>query len=273
MKKSLIAAAALVVASTPAWAWWGHSSSSSSSHSSLSAGQIKTVLEANPDIILDVLRQNTTAFFEIVKAAAQEDQQRQEQEEAQAQEQQIDNAIKNPLKPAIDSSSHVQGGQHAKYTLVEYADFQCPYCGRALPTVEALRKEYGKNMRFVFKTMPLIAIHPQAMPSAEYFEAIALQSQKKAWQFYNILFTNQDKLSQEFYQATAEKLGVNMARLQKDLKSSAVSKRISDNMAEFKKFGFQGTPGFLINGVPVFGAYPQSYFEGIIKKIDAARQG
>ncbi|MHB2026347.1 MAG: DsbA family protein [Elusimicrobiota bacterium] len=234
--------------------------------------EIQQILEANPQIILDVLSKNKEKFFDIVKDAAKDDQIKQAQEQQQAQERMVEDAIKNPKRPDIGRYAHVKGKKNARYTLVEYADFQCPYCSRAIPTVEALRKEYGTNMRFIFKTMPLVQIHPQALPSAEYFEAVGLQSQNKAWKFYTTLFANQDKLGEDFYKKTAQSLGVDMSRLAKDVKGPIVAKIIADNTAEFKRFGFQGTPGFLINGVPVFGAYPPAYFDDIVKKMNAAKK-
>ncbi|HVC08537.1 MAG TPA: thioredoxin domain-containing protein [Elusimicrobiota bacterium] len=241
-----------------------------------SAAQIKAVLEANPDIVLDVLSQNKEKFFDIVKQAAQEDQQQQEKKQAEEDQKRIAEAIKHPLKPDIGPGDLVRGSKHAKYTLVEYADFQCPYCAQSVPTVQALRSQYGDNMRFVFKVMPLVNIHPYALVAAQYFEAISLQSHKKAWEYHDKVFANQAQLDSQgeaFCKKTAQSLGVDMNRLAKDIKSPKVAKLISDNTAEFKDLGFQGTPGFLINGVPVFGAYPLDYFQNIIQKIDAARKG
>jgi len=270
MKKFVIAVAAAALFATSLRA------AEPAATSGPTAEQIKAVLEANPDIVLDVLSQNKEKFFSIVKDAAQEDQQQQEAKQAEEDQKRIAEAIKNPLKPEIGALDLVQGSKHAKYTLVEYADFQCPYCARVVPTVQALRSQYGKNMRFVFKVMPLVNIHPYALVAAEYFEAISLQSHKKAWEYHNKVFASQTQLDSQgeaFCKKTAQSLGVDMTLLAKDINSPKVAKLISDNTAEFKNLGFQGTPGFLINGVPVFGAYPLDYFQNIIQKIDAAKKG
>ncbi len=269
MKKFAVAAAALALFAPTAKA-------NSDSNPAPTAAQIKAVLEANPDIVLDVLSQNKEKFFAIVKQAAQEDQEQQAKDQAEEDQKRIAEAIKNPLKPDIGPNDMVRGSKHAKYTLVEYADFQCPYCAEAVPTVQSLRTEYGKNMRFVFKVMPLVNIHPYALIAAKYFEAISLQSHKKAWEYHDKVFANQTQLDSQgeaFCKQTAQSLGVNMQRLKKDLNGTKVAQLISDNTAEFKKLGFQGTPGFLINGVPVFGAYPLNYFQNIIQKINAANKG
>ncbi|MDE1975846.1 MAG: thioredoxin domain-containing protein [Elusimicrobia bacterium] len=269
MKKFAVAAAALALFAPAV-------NAKSDSNPAPTAAQIKAVLEANPDIVLDVLSQNKEKFFSIVKQAAQEDQERQAKNQAEEDQKRIAEAIAHPLKADIGPNDLVRGSKRAKYTLVEYADFQCPYCARALPTVQALRRQYGKNMRFVFKVMPLVDIHPYALISAKYFEAISLQSKEKAWKYYDKIFADQTQLDSQgeaFCKQVAQSLGVDMTRLEKDVAGPEVAKLIGDNTAEFKKLGFQGTPGFLVNGVPVFGAYPLDYFQNIIQKIDAAKKG
>jgi len=161
----------------------------------------------------------------------------------------------------------MRGSKLAKYTLVEYGDFQCPFCGNSYRTVEALREKYGNDLRFVYKHLPLTAIHPMAMPAARYMEAISMQSEDKAWNFHDIVFQNQHKLSENFYQETAKSIGVDVDRLAVDLKSDRISGIIEADTKEAGELGFQGTPAFLLNGVPIRGAYPLDYFETIIAKL------
>ncbi len=234
----------------------------------ISKEEIQKTLQANPDLVLDVLRHNHKDLLDILNQAVQEERSQQAKNEQADQEKEIADALKHPIVASIDSKTHILGKKSAKYTLLEYADFQCPYCGRAFLTVEELRKKYGDNLRFVFKNNPL-PMHPEAMPAAKWFEAVAMQSPEKGWLFYDKMFENQDKLGDEFFKQTTKELGLDVAKTQKDAKSTAVADKIAGDIAEAMKFGFNGTPGFLLNGVPVRGAYPIDTFESIIKRLDA----
>ena len=231
----------------------------------ISPENLRKVLNENPDLVLDVLRHNKKAFFEVINQAAQEEQMRRQKEEEEAQQKEIDERIKNPFEPVIVDTTPVLGNRKAKLTLVEYSDFQCPHCARGRLIVEDLRKIYGNDLRVVAKTLPL-AFHPQAMPAAQWFKAAALQSPEKSWAFHDKLFENQDKLGEAFYKETAKALGFDVKKMEKDAQSQAVKDSIEADTQEAAKFGFTGTPSFLINGVPVRGAYPPVYFTGIIEK-------
>jgi protein-disulfide isomerase len=232
-----------------------------------SKDEIKDVLKKNPDILLEVIKDNRKEVFNIINQAAQEEQARRQKEEEENEKRDFEEAFKNPKKPEISSKTRIRGNKDAKYTLVEYSDFQCPYCSRGAQTVEALRKKYGENLRFIYKNLPL-SFHPNAMPAAQYFEAASLQSPEKAWKLHDKLFQNQDKLSEAFYKQTAKDLGLDVAKLEKDAKSPAVKEKIEADMKEAKEMGFSGTPGFLLNGIPVKGAYPVDFFDGIIARIE-----
>jgi protein-disulfide isomerase len=138
--------------------------------------------------------------------------------------------------------------------------------------VKEIEKDYGDKVRIVFKHLPL-DFHPMAMPAAKYFEAVAKQDPKKAEKFHDEVFSNQKELSsdgEKFLKATVKKVGANLAKVEKDMNSESVQKRIQTDMAEAKKFEFSGTPGFLINGVSLRGAYPAPEFKKIIDKQLAA---
>jgi protein-disulfide isomerase len=114
-----------------------------------------------------------------------------------------------------------------------------------------------------------LEFHPLAMPAAKYFEAIALQDHSKAEKFHDMVFSNQAKLSQDgekFLKESAKSVGANLAKVEKDMASEAVTKRIAADMEEAKRFEFSGTPGFLINGVSLKGAYPFPEFKKIIDR-------
>lgn len=231
--------------------------------------ELARVLRDNPNVLIEAITTNRKAIFDIINQTGLEEQARARMEAEQAAQKAYEDTFKNPLKPAIDARTRVRGAVDAKYTLVEYADFQCPYCAAGYQTVAELRKQHSNNLRFIFKHLPL-PFHPEAMPAAQWFEAIAIQSPEKAWRFHDILFENQDKLGIDFYRKTAKDLGLDVKKCERDAASQAVKERIAADMVEAQKFGFDGTPGFLLNGVPVKGAYPVAHFEDVIKKLQAA---
>ncbi|MDE2039382.1 MAG: thioredoxin domain-containing protein [Elusimicrobia bacterium] len=256
--KTIPAALAALLLAAPAFA------------SAPSTAQLKKILSKHPDILLDVLKENRKALFDIVSQAAQEEQARREKEEQAAEEKDFEESFKHPKTPEITEDTLIRGNKDAKFTLVEYSDFQCPYCGRGYYIVEALRKKYGDNLRFIFKDMPL-PFHPEAMPAARWFEAVALQSPKKAWLFHDKLFQNQNKLGEQFFKDTAKELGIDVAKAEKDAAGKKVAEKIAADTAEAKAMGFTGTPGFLLNGIPVKGAYPVEHFDEIIARLESEK--
>jgi protein-disulfide isomerase len=232
--------------------------------------ELANALRKNPDVLIDAIKASRKEIFDIINQTGVEEQARMRREAEEAAQKAYEDTFNNPLTPAIDAKTRIRGTVGAKYTLVEYADFQCPYCAAGYRTVDELRKKYGDNLRFIFKNLPL-PFHPEAMPAAQWFEAVAIQSPEKAWKFHDIMFENQDKLGVDFFKKTAKALGIDVKKCERDAASPAVKDRIAADMNEAQRYGFEGTPGFLINGVPVKGAYPIAYFEDLIKKIDATK--
>ena len=251
MKRFMILAVAMVVATA-----------------CTSKDELKKMLKENPDIITEAIEANPTKFIDAlnnaVKIAQEGEGKRREEEEKKA----LEDSFNKPLEPQIRADESFRGNKDAPITLVEYSDFECPFCSRGFNTVMELMQKYEGKIRFVYKHLPL-SFHPQAMPASQYFEAIRLQNPEKAWQFHDRIYKDQRKLQngEAFLKAVAKELKVDMAKLAKDVKSEAVQKRIDEDMAEAGKFGFQGTPGFLLNGVPVKGAYPASHFDGLIQEL------
>lgn len=233
-----------------------------------SAKQLKEAVEKDPSIVFAAIEKAPEQFIEVVNKAAQ-NAQKQAQEKAVAEEsKKRDDEFKNPLKANIDESRVIMGPKDAKITIVEYSDFECPYCSKGYATVEEVMKAYPKDVRVVYKHLPL-DFHPMAMPAARYFEAIAMQDHAKAEKFYHQIFQNQGDLRSKkegLLKETAKKIGVDMKRLEKDLKDEKVTKNIEADMEEARKFNFSGTPGFLINGVSLRGAYPFAEFKAIIDR-------
>jgi len=233
-----------------------------------SAKQIKDAVEKDPSIVFVAIEKYPDQFIEVVNKAAQEAQRKAMDKSIAEETKKRNEEFANPLKPEIDDSRVLFGKKDAKVTIVEYSDFECPYCSKGYQTIKQVIAEYPNDVRIIFKHLPL-DFHPQAMPSAKYFEAIAKQSMEKAEKFHDTVFENQGELrakGEEFLKKTAKGLGVDMTKLSKDLKDESLMKRINGDMEEAKKFNFSGTPGFLINGVSLRGAYPYPEFKTIIDR-------
>jgi protein-disulfide isomerase len=174
----------------------------------------------------------------------------------------VERQFKNPVKIDIGKSP-VRGPENAKVTIIEFSDFQCPYCSRGKETIDQVMKAYPSDVKVVFKNLPL-PFHQQAEPSAK--AALAAQKQGKFWEFHDELFGNQGKLSPEFLEETAKKLGLDMDKFKKDMADPAVMAQINEDKALAAKNDIQGTPGFFVNGVAVKGAYPFDHFKMIIDR-------
>lgn len=239
-----------------------------------SAPQIKKVMEDNPDILYSVIQKDPAKFLQVVNDAAQKaragEEQRFAEEEAKAREEEM----KNPKKPEIADNRAFQGTKDAAITIVEYSDFQCPFCKRGNQTMAALLKQYDGKVKVVFKNFPIERIHPMALPASKMYEAIALQDIGKAAKFKHAVFENQEALNQggeKFIEKAAKDVGANVAKAKKDMDGEEVKKRIDADRAEAEKFGFSGTPGYLINGISLKGAYPVDEFKKIMDNLLAKK--
>lgn len=227
--------------------------------------QLRETLKKNPNIIFDVIEKNPQQFIEVVNRAAQIAQRQRYEKLDAAMKEERDKELKNPKRPQLSEDRRLSGSANAKITIVEYADFQCPACGAVFHPLKALKDRYKDKVQFYYKHMPL-DMHPLAYPAARYFEAIRLQDKRKALQFYDLVFENQRQMSDEsFFEKMAKKTRVNMKRLQQDLASEKIEQIIQEDMAEFKSFGYTGTPIILINGVSLQGAYPLEEMERVIQ--------
>lgn len=230
--------------------------------------QLKEALKKDPSILTEAIKANPSEFIEALNEAVQvaraDMQKKKEAEEKKKFEAYFD----EPLKPEIRDEELIRGTKGAPITLVEYSDFECPYCSKGYVTVLELLEKYEGKIQFVYKHLPL-SFHPNALPAAKYYEAIRMQSEDKAIKFHDNLFENLAKVKkgEKYFKSVAKELGVDMKKLAKDVKSEEVAKRIEQDQKEAAKFGFQGTPGFLLNGIPVKGAYPTDHFVGIIDQL------
>ncbi len=180
----------------------------------------------------------------------------------EAQAKQLEDQFKNPVKVDIGNAP-IKGPKDAKVTIVEFSDFQCPFCKRGMDTMDAVAKEYPEKVKIAFKHLPL-PFHPEAKPAAR--AAIAAQKQGKFWEMHDKLFENQKSLGEELYMSLAKEIGLDMDKFQKDFNDPAVAKQVDDDAAQATSLGVRGTPGFFVNGVQVRGAQPLPEFKKLIDR-------
>lgn len=160
-----------------------------------------------------------------------------------------------------DSQPTRGGGSDAPVTLVEYTDFQCPFCKRVQPTLDTIIGRYGDNVRHVFKHLPL-AMHPQARLAAD--ASMCARDQGQFWQLHDWLFANSRNLSRETIIEQARAMGMDEEVFTACLDDDTDGAEVEQNMIEAQGLGLSGTPGFLINGRILRGAQPLDAFVEVI---------
>ena len=159
--------------------------------------------------------------------------------------------------------ARVRGNPDAKITMIEFSDFQCPFCLQAYSTVKSILKKYGGKVKLAYRDLPLLPIRPGTPGSAEASRCAGEQG--KYWEYHDLLFENQDEIGEEAFSAHAESLKLDVERFQTCLQSGKFKPQIQEDFQEGIRLGIKGTPAFFINGVMVSGAQPQSEFEEIIE--------
>jgi protein-disulfide isomerase len=162
---------------------------------------------------------------------------------------------------------HIRGDPNGAVTLVEYADFECPYCGRAEPTIrELLGMEHKGGLRYVFRHLPLQDVHPHAQLAAEASEAAAAQG--AFWPMHDTLMAHQGELDLDDLHRYAEELELDADRLEEEVRTRAYLERVSEDVASADSSGVSGTPTFFINGRRHQGVYD---IEALTKAIRRAK--
>ncbi|MRX40226.1 thioredoxin domain-containing protein [Flavobacterium sp. LC2016-23] len=150
------------------------------------------------------------------------------------------------LKPAVSTTDHTQGKKDADIVIVEYGDYQCPYCGAAYPVLKEIMNKYGKQIQFVFRNFPLSEMHQYARPAAIVAEAAALQG--KFWEMHDAIYENQQYLSEPFLLELAEKLEIDSQQFNTDIKKPEVAAKIDSDFESGIMSGVNGTPSLFVNG-------------------------
>ncbi len=160
-------------------------------------------------------------------------------------------------KPSeVDLDRHVYGNPAASVTVVEYGDFECPYCAAAYPSLAEVCRRLGPRMRFVFRHFPIAEKHPRAELAAEAAEAAGAQG--SFWEMHDKLLSHQDELEPRDLDHYADELGLDADRFWRDVHENAGAQRIARDVASADASGVAGTPSFFINGKRHQGAYDEA---------------
>jgi protein-disulfide isomerase len=173
----------------------------------------------------------------------------------------------NTLTVPINERDHVRGSSDAPVVLVEYADFECPYCGEAYEAVKKLERDVPDTLAVVFRHFPLVNMHPHAQLAAEAAEAAGAQGQ--FWTMHDLLFEHQDALAPADVMKYAAALRLDQKRFASDLSGHAFLSRIEHDMQSGLQSGVQGTPTFFINGVLHRGGYDEASLLASIMQVAA----
>jgi protein-disulfide isomerase len=196
--------------------------------------------------VLEIIRQHPEVILESVQAY-------QKSQKSQAEAVQSQSLKKIQTAPqSIIQGSPTKGALSQKIVLVEFSDFQCPYCAKAHDTVQQFMAKHQDRVTLVYKHFPLTSIHAQAAPAAQ--AAWAASQQGKFWQFHDGLFENQKRLGEELYNSLAIKLDLNMERFNQDRNSDAAKSAIAKDFDLGISLNIQGTPTFFMNGLPLSGS-------------------
>lgn len=158
--------------------------------------------------------------------------------------------LNRPVEVGFD---HIRGPVDARYTLVEFADFECPFCARTTGVADELRERFGDDLRYVFRHLPLTDVHPHAELAAR--AAVAADLQGRFWDMHDILFQHQDQLEYEDLAGYAAEIGLDVERFLRDLSSERVAARVQADVADAAASGARGTPTFFVNGVRHVGPF------------------
>jgi Na+/H+ antiporter NhaA len=183
---------------------------------------------------------------------------------------QIDRTAEDILDLAQDvdpERDHIRGAEDAPVTLVEYGDFQCPYCGQAEQVIRELLSEMGTDVRYVWRHLPLNDVHPNAQLASEAAEAAAAQG--RFWDMYDVLLSHQGRLTMRDLVGYARELGLDEERFTDELRRREYAPRVSEDVASADESGVSGTPTFFINGRRHYGVYD---IDALTAEVKAAKR-
>lgn len=169
------------------------------------------------------------------------------------------------LSVPVGVSDHSAGPLDAKLTVVEYGDYQCPYCGQAYPIVKELQSRFPDTMRLIFRNLPLADMHPHAQAAAEMAEAVALQD--KFWEIHDTLFEHQRDLSDGALERYATQVGADLEKALLAIEQGGPRARVNADFESAIRSGANGTPTFFVNGVRYDGSWMFEPFSDYLSEL------
>jgi protein-disulfide isomerase len=151
------------------------------------------------------------------------------------------------VSPVDETRDHIQGSAGALVTLVQYGDYECPYCGEAYPIIKEIQARMGDRIRFVFRNFPISTSHPHAEHAAEAAEAA--DAQGRFWEMHDLLYERQGHLTDQDLRTYAEELGLDVERFDKEMEEHVHAPRVHEDFMRGVRSGVNGTPTFYIDGV------------------------
>ena len=173
--------------------------------------------------------------------------------------------------PQVRPDDHVRGPAQAPVTVLEYGDYECPYCRGAFRDVRVLADEHPADIRFVFRNFPIPQLHPHAGQAAEAAEAAA--SQGRFWDMHDLLLQPYSHLDVDSLVTYAEVIGLDIPRFRREVTQEAYAGRIAGDVAEGVRNGVNATPKFYVNGARVDGKVPLEHLVGMVDQAIAAAHG
>lgn len=211
----------------------------------------------NPEAqVLKIIRHHPGAIAESIQTFP--DDQRLAQQKAQQM------ALQKLQPRVLIGTSPTTGAMSGPNLLVEFSDFQCPFCAQAATDVQAFLQQHPDQFTFTYKYLPIPSIHDQALPAAQ--AAWAAQQQGQFWPYHDALFARQDELGEELYTEIAQQLQLDLGKFERDRNSAAAVKAINSDLALAQKIGVTGTPFFALNGQVLQLPFDSATVTGLLKK-------
>jgi protein-disulfide isomerase len=169
-----------------------------------------------------------------------------------------------PARVEVEAIGPSKGPDDAVVTIIEFSDFQCPYCGRVVPTINQVLDKYPTQVRFVFRNLPLRKIHPRAQAAAE--AAACAGKQGNFWGYHDMIFANNKAVSDEDFESHASKLGFDMQVFRQCVENRETKEIVKADIKAGKELRINGTPSFVINGISLHGAQSLEAFSEVIDR-------